>query len=142
MNSRIKKDMYDKEFEVVEKIKLFNNGKITKEEFNTVINEDYYKLPSGLLGNIVALAIELNCYYTANYIVSSNLVGEIDIIASNGRKSFSIEELLKMADKTKVNKKDIDNNDDKLMREFLMNEGAYYLLKTNITLKDKTSFKK
>lgn len=142
MNSKIRKDMFDKEFEVVEKIKLFNNGKITKEEFNIVVNEDYYKLPSGLFGNIVALAIELNCYYTANYIVSNNLIEEIDIIASNGRKSFSIEEILKMADKTKVNKKDIDNNDDKLMREFLMNEGAYYLLKTNITLKDKTSFKK
>ena len=144
MNSNTeKKNEYIKLAKLIRYLECFNKGIVLKDEYEdyiknlTYLNMDNIKLPSGRIGNMLALALELNFYYTATFLIehASEIGISTDIIAKKYKKVFNIKKELDYSKSTMHDELRLD--DDFIRPALELNIASYKNIKKMTLIKER-----
>ena len=131
---KIKKRLYIELASVINDIRKYGYNEMDTEEFvhNAMYYNKLYPLPSGNVGNILAVALETNYYVAAKCIMDHNdEIGlDLNIIAYDNKEILDFDEVFEYSKLTKMTKEDLEqiqaiDGFTKTKRFLYRNEMAY-----------------
>ena len=109
---RRRKRAYIELASVISDIRKYGYNEIDTKEFiqNIQFYNNLYPLPSGNIGNILAVALETNYYVPAKCILDNieELGIDLNVIAYNNKKSLNYEEVFEYSKLTKMTTEELE----------------------------------